>query len=75
MRDLSVNLEEALKNCVRVFREVGIVVNGYVGADSKSERGLWKKAKWNFKEKEVEALRDHLAAYKATCMMAINTAV
>jgi Fungal N-terminal domain of STAND proteins len=74
MMDLSANLEDALKNCVRVFREVGMVVNEYVGADGMANNGAWMKMKWTFKEKEVRALRDHLATYKATCMMAINTA-
>lgn len=74
IRDLSANLEEALKNCVRVFREVGLVVNEYVGADGTTSSGVWRKMKWTFKEKEVGALRDHLITYKATCMMAINTA-
>lgn len=74
MRDLSANLEDALKNCVRVFRELGMVVNEYVSADGMAKNGAWTKAKWTFKEKEVGALRDHLATYKATCMMAINTA-
>lgn len=74
MRALSVNLEDALKNCVRLFREVGMVVNEYVGSDGTANVGTWKKAKWNFKEKEIEAMRNHLATYKATCLMAVNTA-
>jgi hypothetical protein len=74
MRDLSASLEDVLKNCVRIFREIGMVVNEYVGADGKAKSGAWTGAKWTFKEKEIGMLRDHLAMYKATCTMAINTA-
>lgn len=74
IQQLSTNLEDALKNCVRVFREVAIVVNAYAGFGGKTNVGPWKSTKWSLKEKEVGALRDHLATYKATCMMAVNTA-
>lgn len=74
IRDLSVNLEEALKNCVRVLREIGLVVNAFVGADGTAKTSSWSRTKWPFKGKEARGLRDHLATYKATCMMTINTA-
>jgi hypothetical protein len=72
--ETSSNLKQTLRNCVQVFRKIGIIADEYVGAEGNTKPPKWKSVKRNFKEKEVEALSDHLATSKATCAVAVNTA-
>ncbi len=79
MRNVALNLDEVLTNCVRIFREFGVIVNRYVedraGEGTSRRGGILRGASWVAVEREIGSLREHLAACKATCSMAVNTAI
>ena len=71
---ISENVSQALNTCLKVFKELSLMVSEYQTPHEKTEVRAWQRAKWTFKEKEIGDVRLNLATCKATLNMAISMA-
>ena len=69
------NLCKVLKDCIRVFNELNIIISNYQAHNRDSATGTWQRLKWTFKESEIKTLRSDLMGCKAILNLAISVAI
>jgi hypothetical protein len=67
------NLKDVLSECVRLFREIQIIVGEFIEDKATGRVSRWYLVKWPWKEKEIKRLRDQLSVSKVTLNVAIAT--
>ena len=68
-------LSQVLQRCLEIFKVMTLIIAEY-DHRNRSIIGLhvWKRIKWDFKEKEVEEARKELSQCKLTLNMALSVA-
>jgi len=67
-------LDEPMKNCFTAFVELQKKINKYTKRTGDINQSTWKRSWWFFTEKDTNAYRVHLAAYKSTVTIALGAA-
>jgi len=88
IEDIHLFLQKNLQTCIRIFRDITLLVHQYKDFDSDNTKkavkysdnsgkftvGKWSSLKWDFQKQEINALLAHLESCKATCQLAVQTA-
>ncbi|KAF4632965.1 hypothetical protein G7Y89_g5165 [Cudoniella acicularis] len=67
-------LDEPMRNCFDAFLELQKKLNRFTKRTGAINESIWKRSWWFFTEKDTNAYRVHLAAYKSTVTIALGAA-
>lgn len=68
------DLREALPLCISVFQDLGELVAEFLQNDGNGTVSKWRLIRYNWKEKEIARLREHVMAHKVTLNLVVGTA-
>jgi hypothetical protein len=60
------NLQLPLDSCLTTFTQLSQTIHKFIKPSGDPSRSKWKGFRWQFTDKDVGVLRNHLAAYKLT---------